>query len=83
MILTHALEADLATTTSVAGAATVVALPPSSYDDGPTGTLTTEAGATLTDEAGVALGLDTGLGMRVYVSGALTYRAYDTQMEQP
>ncbi len=31
-VVTHTLEVDLATTTSIAGASTVVALPPSSLD---------------------------------------------------
>ena len=65
---THTLEADLATTASIAGAVTVVALPPSDFDDdAPYGTYST--GYTpLTIGSG---------DMRVYVGGVLTKRPYD------
>lgn len=85
MIRTSRLEADLATASSIVGASTVVALPPSSLDAGGVGgALVTESGAPLTTESGEAIDIDNGgSGMRVYVSGALIIRAYDAQLEQP
>lgn len=68
---THTLQAVIATTTSIAGAATVVALPPSSLDDNaPYGTYSSGYIPTTIGSGD----------MRVYIDGALTKRAYDSDV---